>query len=328
MVKLITKVLENIYKIDVPLPKNPLKSTNSYILTSKERNLVIDTGMNREECYTVLKATLEELAIDLSKTDFFITHMHADHGGLVSELKTPTSKVYCSSKDNYIINLGRDKEYWGATKKFLGKNGFPQDLLDEAINTHPGYKYCARVPIDFIIIEDGYSLDIGEYHFRAFSTPGHTRGHLCLYESNKKLLFSGDHLLIDITPNISLFDDEANPLQEYLDSLDKTSQLDISLVLPGHRRIFEDYKGRIEQLKRHHQARTQEVLEILGNQAMNGYQVSSKMTWDLTYKTFEEFPVQQKWFATGEGLAHIKYLMEQGLVERTMVDGMYIFRCV
>ncbi len=325
---MITKVIDNLYKVDIPLPKNPLKSTNSYILVSKDRNLVIDTGMNRKECFTVLKAVFEELALDLSKTDFFITHMHADHGGLVSEFITPTSKVYCSEKDSYIINLGRDEGYWGRTKNFLRQNGFPEEILDEAINNHPGYKYCARGPLDFIILQEDDVLDIGDYHLKVFSTPGHTQGHLCLYEPHKKLFFSGDHLLNDITPNISLFADKVNPLQEYLKSLDKTSQLDISLVLPGHRRIFTDYQGRIKELKLHHKARTQEVLDILSRQALNGYQVSSKMTWDLTYKTFEEFPVQQKWFATGEGLAHIKYLIDQCLVERTVVDGMYLYKCV
>lgn len=286
---------------------------------------MIDTGMNRKECYSVLKAALEELAIDLSKTDFFITHLHADHGGLVSELKTSTSKIYCSEKDSYIINLGRDEGYWGKTKNFLGQNGFPEEILDKAINSHPGYKYCARGPLDFIIMANGDSLEIGDYHFKVFSTPGHTRGHLCLYEPHKELFFSGDHLLNDITPNISLFDADTNPLKQYLDSLDKTSQLDISLVLPGHRRVFEDYQGRIKELKLHHQARTQEVLDILSKQTLNGYQVSSRMTWDLTYKTFEEFPVQQKWFATGEGLAHIKYLVDQGLVARTLKNGIYLY---
>ena len=68
---MITKVIDNLYKIDVPLPKNPLKSTNSYILVSQDRNLVIDTGMNRKECFTALKAAFEELALDLSMTDFY-----------------------------------------------------------------------------------------------------------------------------------------------------------------------------------------------------------------------------------------------------------------
>ncbi len=43
------EVASNLYRIVVPLPDNPLKEINSYVITSGDRNLVIDTGMNRPE---------------------------------------------------------------------------------------------------------------------------------------------------------------------------------------------------------------------------------------------------------------------------------------
>ena len=127
--------------------------------------------------------------------------------------------------------------------------------------------------------------------------------------------------------NISLFADKVNPLQEYLKSLDKP----VNWIYPWYYLVIgefsTDYQGRIKELKLP-QSKNSGGLDILSRQVLNSYQVSSKMTWDLTYKTFEEFPVQQKWFATGEGLAHIKYLIDQCLVERTVVDGMYLYKCV
>jgi hypothetical protein len=40
------------------------------------------------------------------------------------------------------------------------------------------------------------------------------------------------------------------------------------------------------------------------------------MTWDLTYRQWEDFPVPQKWFATGEAIAHLRYLEDEGQVRR------------
>lgn len=73
----------DIYEIRVELPDNPLQYLNSYVIKGKTRNLVIDTGFNRPACRASLCAGLHALDIDLQKTDLFLTHLHADHTGLV-----------------------------------------------------------------------------------------------------------------------------------------------------------------------------------------------------------------------------------------------------
>jgi glyoxylase-like metal-dependent hydrolase (beta-lactamase superfamily II) len=80
---MIEKVLTNLYKIEIPLPKNPLKNLNSYVIKGAERNLIIDTGWNQEECMNAMQAGLKKLGVDIKNTDFFITHLHADHLGLI-----------------------------------------------------------------------------------------------------------------------------------------------------------------------------------------------------------------------------------------------------
>jgi glyoxylase-like metal-dependent hydrolase (beta-lactamase superfamily II) len=82
------EIAANIYKIEIPLPNSPLKFINSYVIRSPERNLIIDTGMNREECMNAMKAGLQELGVDLRKTDLFISHYHVDHLGLAPKLIT------------------------------------------------------------------------------------------------------------------------------------------------------------------------------------------------------------------------------------------------
>jgi glyoxylase-like metal-dependent hydrolase (beta-lactamase superfamily II) len=164
------------------------------------------------------------------------------------------------------------------------------------------------------------AADIGDYLFECIETPGHTPGHICLYEPSKKIFICGDHILFDITPNITLSTDERNPLEEYLKSLDKVYDLDVELVLPGHRSIFKNQKERIRELKQHHQARLNEVISILGKGKQNAFQIASQMTWDIGYKSWDLFPPAQKLFAFGEALAHLKYLEEERKVER-QIEG-------
>ena len=103
----------------------------------------------------------------------------------------------------------------------------------------------------------------------------HLPGHLCLYEPNQKFLLSGDHILGKITPNISLFVDDLNPLNDYLQSPDKTD-LEVEQVLPAHRQIFTDCRGRINQLKQHHDKRTAAIMNVLKKGPQNAYEIASR----------------------------------------------------
>ena len=323
---MIEEILPNLYKIEVPLPKNPLKAVNSYVIKAQGRNLIIDTGMNREECMSSMYSALGKLSVDLRETDFFITHLHADHLGLVSNLATDTSVIYFNQPDADIISdIISTGSFWGNMLNFASMNGFPENELQEALKNHPGYKYSARGQLEFNILREGETINIGEYLLKCIETPGHTRGHMCLYEPNKKIFIAGDHILNDITPNISSWSDKEDPLNEYLASLDKVYKLDIELVLPGHRGIFKDCKGRIRELKYHHQMRAHEVLTILEKGDKSAFQVASQMTWDMTYDSWDLFPVSQKWFATGEAIAHLAYLAKKGVIQRKMVEQKIIF---
>jgi glyoxylase-like metal-dependent hydrolase (beta-lactamase superfamily II) len=319
---MIEEISANLYKIEIPLPKSPLKALNSYVIKNTERNLIIDTGWNQEECLQAMQAGLKELGVDIGKTDFFITHLHADHFGLVPNLITDSSKIYFNQPDADRFKSGfRLDEFLN----FARLSGYPENELQRALQSHPGLKFRAKESLAFHILNEGDTLSTGDYAFKCIETPGHTLGHMCLYEPGKKIFVSGDHILNDITPNIQLWSDEWNPLKEYLASLDKVYELDIELVLPGHRSLFKNCKDRIQELKHHHRNRLDEIISILEKGCMNAFQVASKMSWDIISDSWDLFPVSQKWFATGEAIAHLKYLKEKGIIRSEMRKQKIIF---
>jgi glyoxylase-like metal-dependent hydrolase (beta-lactamase superfamily II) len=273
--------------------------------------------MNREECLNAMISGLRKLAVDIKKTDFFITHLHSDHLGLVSSLATDSSTIYFNQPDADRIKAGI---FLDDLIGFARLNGFPENELQTISYTHPGFKYRPKENLDFYILKEGDKLSISDYVFKGVETPGHTRGHMCLYEPNKKLFVAGDHVLSDITPNILLMSDEWDPLKVYLESLDKVYELDIELVLPGHRGVFRNCKERIQELKHHHQERLDEIISVLGKGSQNAFEIASQMSWDIVYDSWDLFPVPQKWFAMGEAIAHLKYLEETGMIRKEMPE--------
>ncbi|MDY6820091.1 MAG: MBL fold metallo-hydrolase [Deferribacterota bacterium] len=315
----VEQILDNIYKIEVPLPRNPLRSINDYLIKDKTKSILIDTAMNMEECSEVLIEALNSLNIDFQNLDLIITHMHADHAGLlglIKELSKNKANIYMSELDGNILN---DISTWDKMHKILMKNGFPEELLEKAILKHPGHMFSHKSKFSFIPLNEGDSISINKYNLTFVSTPGHTQGHICIYEKNNNILFSGDHILDDITPIIAIeTSEDINPLDNYMKSLEKISNYNINLVLPGHRKIITDINKRIDEIIKHHYKRLNEIVNILKNNkvAMSAYEMASQMSWDINYSEWGDFPIAQKWFATGEAASHLEYLYQKGEIKK------------
>jgi len=324
---MIEEILPGFYRIEIPLPRSPLKFLNSYLIKGQGRFLVIDTGMNQKDCRQTMLSNLEKLKVNLQKTDFFITHFHADHIGLVSNLASEMSKVYFNELEADVVNaVVRNPEIRvQKMSSFFFSHGFPADELEKAMHNHPGYQNIPKREIDFCVLEEGDAIHIGEFSFRCIETPGHSPGHLCLYERNKKILISGDHILSDITPNITCSLELENALKRYLASLEKVYDLDVDLVLPGHRSIFDDHRRRIIELQEHHRNRLDEVLTALEGGEKSAWEIAPWISWDLDYSAWELFPAAQKWFAFGETIAHLDYLESDRKIAKKVVNGEIVY---
>jgi glyoxylase-like metal-dependent hydrolase (beta-lactamase superfamily II) len=317
---MIEEIVSNMYRTEIPLPRSPLKWLNSYIVEGGDRFLIIDTGFNCEECLNEMLTNLQKLGVNLNKTDLFITHLHVDHMGLAGTLAQDSSKVYFNEQEARHINSQHDNDWQKIIDVYVA-NGFDAEGARISMESHPAHKYGLKRKIDFTVVKDGDMIDVGDFHFRCVATPGHSPGHTSLYEANKNILVAGDHILFDITPNIAYWLEMEDALGQYLASLEKVNALDVKLVLTGHRRLIHNLHGRVKELQEHHHSRLNEVLIALGDGEQNILQIAPRITWDITARTWEEFPPPQKWFAFGETMAHVKYLEARGVVRRKNQNG-------
>lgn len=309
----IEQVLPHIYRVAVPLTGNPLRSINAYIIKGKERHLVIDTGMDTGECRQALLAAYDTLGVSPEQTDYFITHLHVDHFELVQKVAADTSMVFFNVADTLILD---DDTRWDNAIIFAACNGFPETELRAFIdNMVESPIFAFKNNIKYTLLQDGDEIKAGDYTLTCLETPGHTPGSMCLYEAAENILFSGDHLLAEISPNISLLSErDFNPLKSYLESLDKIADLNAGLILPGHGDVFANSRHRIGELKIHHHQREEEILALLHREPGSAYGVAAQLRWDVSFNSWQEFPVFQRWFAVGETLAHLKYMESRGLV--------------
>lgn len=324
---MVEEILPELYRIEIPLPRSPLKALNAYLIKGGERSLLIDTGMNRRECLEPMRSCLEELDVDLKRTDFFITHLHADHLGLVKSLMADSTTVFFGRTEASIFNsiVREPEKRREALFALLHTNGFPEEELHRALHEHPGFRYSPEGEIDFTGLKEGDIVRAGDYVLTCIETPGHSPGHMCLHEKNKKILFSGDHLLSDITPNITCWPELSDSLKAFLESLDKIYDLEVDLVLPGHRSLITDPKKRIRELKGHHEARLVEALSAVRQKDRSAWDVAPHIAWDIRASSWEEFPPVQKWFALGETIAHLNRLESDGKIRRIVEDGKIMY---
>lgn len=324
---MIEEVSRELFRLEMPLPRNPLRAVNTYVLRASVRSCIVDPGLDMPECMAALQAALGRLGVDPGRSDLFLTHLHADHSGLAAKIASEDRCVYIGGADGAFLSRWRG---WGEVVGLSVAQGIPQGMMDDGVRDEELFSYRVDNPHSYRHVADGELLELGGRVLTAVATPGHTQGHTCLYDRESGEFFSGDHVLQEISPIITGWDEEIrDPLADYLASLDKVAAMEIRRVLPGHRAVFTGYRERISQIKLRHELRLEEALALLVPGGITAYEAASAMTWDLKGGGFFGWPLAQRWFATGEALAHLRHLVNRGLAQSGVSpDGVIRFRPV
>jgi glyoxylase-like metal-dependent hydrolase (beta-lactamase superfamily II) len=321
------EIADNIYRIKVPLPENLLPYTNAYVIRGTDRHLIIDSGLDIPRCKAALIESLQVLDIDLGRTDFFITHFHRDHLQLALAFAAEGGRIFMSRVDlRELEMLKKDDWFRPDIPAFSRISGFPETDLRPAYRFFEQFDEKSNFKMPPItLLNDGDLLQAAGRTLRCIMTPGHSKGHMCLYDPMGKRLFAGDHLLDEITPTIQGRFNGENPLQDYLASLENIESIDVELVLPGHKRPFTHFKNRIEEMRHHHVLRNLEILDILSMGAGTAYRIASKMSWNVRGDSWENYAPLQRFMAIGETISHLNYLLKLGKIEQERMDGQFIF---
>jgi glyoxylase-like metal-dependent hydrolase (beta-lactamase superfamily II) len=323
---MVEKITDNLYRIPVPLPKNPLRELNSYFIRGTDNDLLIDLGFRLPECRDALTAGLAELGSKPERRDVLLTHLHGDHSGLAGDFVGPGRHVFISETDKGYFR----KIFSGEIRKPLHSRfkseGFPEELLTLIESTNPAFvNSLESLDTRFRGLRDGEILTVGDYKLRTILVPGHTPGHAMFWMEEQKIMFTGDHVLFDITPNITFWIGAEDSLGDYLNSLEMSRQYPAELALPGHRKPG-DYRERIEKLLAHHERRADQALGIIrANPGFSAYEIASHMTWKIRAADWDTFPPIQKWFAVGECISHLDYLRIRGKINRDSANGVFLY---
>ena len=323
---MIEQVLPHIYHIHVPLPRNPLRELNSYLIKGDGRNLLIDTGFRQVACQKALLAALQELGVRREDTDVLLTHRHSDHAGLADVFSGDDRTIYVGEIERESFQQPLRNQLRKAHDDRLLAEGLPTDVFTSQEYRNPAhYTAIPDSVYKYTDLADGDVLEIAGYRLKAILTPGHTPGHMCFWMEEQGAMFLGDHVLFDITPNITAWTELPDALGTYLESLKAIRSYDVEISLPGHR-ATGNFKQRVDELLLHHEQRLDETRRIVREHpGLTAHDIAGKMTWHIRCSSWEDFPPGQKWFAVGECLSHLDRLKILGEIRSEVRDGLVYY---
>jgi glyoxylase-like metal-dependent hydrolase (beta-lactamase superfamily II) len=342
------RILDGIYQLLTPFPQLTFEQATAirhnghsrppgvrglpyvlpYLIASRGDTLLVDCGWNTPEAHSALRAGFSEHGHSLSElSKLVITHVHPDHYGMAGRLKADSGcDVIVHERDAEVIherylNPGPLVEQ---TRKFLlGQGVAPAAAAAMAEGSMGMIDKVSAVPPD-TRVTGGETIRVGGFEFQVIWTPGHSPGHICLYEPNHRLLVSGDHLLPGITPNVSvLANTRGSPLGDFLRSIAAISRLDVRLVLPAHEYEFEWFQRRLVEIQDHHEARLDELERLVDSGGSTAWQVTNRVHW-ASGKVADLEPRLQR-SALGETVAHLEHLSRLGRLNKVDRDGMSVW---
>lgn len=179
---------------------------NTYFINGPQK-ILIDPGHEH-----LFRHVIENLAaLSLSPADMdlvFITHAHPDH--------YEGSRIFTDSPALIAVHPS-------------------ETAFNDRLTAQFGDNLSAsRIEPD-IFLQEG-DLRVGDEIFRVVETPGHSPGSVCLYWTERKVLFSGDVIFNQGVGRTDLPGGNGGLLKESIRSL---SSLEVEILLPGHGDIIQ-----------------------------------------------------------------------------------------
>ena len=326
------RVLNGVHQIKSPGPSGASWPTNVYVIEGGDGHILVDSGWDSQESLWALQEGIK--AANLKLRDIkrvVITHIHPDHYGLSTKLKQICGAQVAIHRIDAGFISPRYEDFADLIKKteeLLRQNGVPQDELPQLKEASLWMNKYVTPDSPEVMLEDGDIISNGSFELEVLWTPGHSPGHICLYERERKFILTGDHILYDTTPHVGfnpLSGD--NPLGDYVSSLKKLERLKVNFILPGHGPLFNALGLRTEKILQHHEDRKSAIMKSLRNGLQTAYAIAQQIPWmtDQGDTAFRDLSVWDKRMAVTETLAHLKLLIEEDKVSNVDMDGASLY---
>ncbi len=309
------EILPGVFQLELPMPFE-LRHVNVYLLRDGNGFTLVDTGLRTDESRAALERHLHDAGTSMDRLNrVLVTHIHPDHFGLAGELRDRSGAEVVLHRLEVALmepRYARAEDLLQEVGRWLDVNGVPsseQEFLKTA--SLAAREFVSVVDPD-ILLEGAERFPLNEGQLMAVWTPGHSPGHCCFYWPERRLLFSGDHILPTISPNIGLHpQSSADPLTDYLASLDRIAALDVDQVLPAHGPVFRDHRRRIAEIKQHHRDRKQALLALTTRKPQTGWELASGLFGGIADRN-----VFHQRLALQETLAHCQALAQEGRLQK------------
>jgi len=326
------QIVTGVHQIKLPFPSDMPEYTNAYIIEGSKGNILIDTGWDTSEALWAFKEGLTEERLKFQDINWIvITHIHPDHYGLAAKLKKLCEAEVVMSKTEAGLINPRYKYFDGLLNDMeeeLAQNGVPQAEISELKEASLWMKPLVSPDLPDVMLDDGDRLSNGSFEFEVLQTPGHSPGHICLYEPGKKWLFCGDHVLFEATPHVGLHPQSMdNPMRDYINSLKMVDALKVNFVLPGHGPVFNSLKLRAQEIFLHHAQRKKSIMKIMRNGLKTAYQIASEIPWKIETNgvTFKDLLPWDRRLAILETIAYLKLLTLENEVGKVDQNGVSVY---
>jgi glyoxylase-like metal-dependent hydrolase (beta-lactamase superfamily II) len=310
---LLTEVAVGVFELRLPIPFED-GLVNVFLFVDGHEIDLLDCGMNSEESLDEIRQALEVLGPGRLRR-LVVTHIHPDHYGAAGNLAgLGRADLYLHRLEVPLVHprYVELEQLVKEVRTYLLVNGVPQDDAEVLSNSQRALSQLVTTAEPAVQLDGAESLPMGRRTLRVEWTPGHSPGHICLFDPLDRLLFAGDQLLPELSPNIGLHPQSTpDPVHEYMEGLKRLAAYRPRLVLPAHGRPFTDAQGRVDELVTHHQRRLDQIVEIVDGGNKTGWQVALKL-WGPQEHLY------QKRLALQEGLAHLQALAVERRVTKSV----------
>ena len=244
------RVLPGLWRLRLPLPWPGVPHGNAWAIAAGSGVVLIDTGMHEAGSLMQLERALDQVNLRLEQVRLVAsTHTHSDHWGQAAPI---CERAGCEfwMHPNHAHSTADPEKRLERRLEVAGQSGVPQQALrsyaERARELPSGIARVIEPDRDLV---PGVEIETDLGVWTVHETPGHAPSHVCLFQPERRLLISGDHLL----GRVSLYYDYGwtpDPVGEFVHSLGVVEELDARLCLAGHGRPFTDVHGHIDANRR------------------------------------------------------------------------------